>query len=121
MITLKRVDYAFAELNATPEEWAAVQRVLRHAVEHYNHWDLYYTISGPAELRFGKLQSMAERMLLHDPLPIAIHKENVDILFCIGFDLIAGPISGVSQADCQPLCDHLTRHSGWKKLPDYPR
>lgn len=121
MITLRRVDYAFAELNATPEEWAAVQRVLRHAVDHYLDWDLDYRISGPAERRFDKLQLMAEKMLLPDPLPFAIHKEDVDILFCIGLELFTAPVSGVSEADRDLLKDQLTRHAGYSLFPDYPR
>lgn len=119
MITFKRVDYAFAELDATPEEWAAVQRVLRHAVEHYSDWELDYVISGPAVGRFGRLQSMAERLLLPDPLPCTIHIEDIQILFCVGTIMDRAIIPGLSAADCEILGDQLTRYPVRSLFPDY--
>lgn len=120
MITLKRVDYAFAELSATPEEWAAVQRVLRHAVDHYNDWELDYIISGPAERRFDRLESMAGRLLLPDLPPFTIHIEDIQILFCIGAIMDRATIPGLSAADCEMLNDQLTRYSVRSLFPDYP-
>ena len=62
MITIERTDYAFAAVDASIEEWAAIKAIVRYCVNHYWATELHYLIPGPEERRPQKVESLSEAM-----------------------------------------------------------
>jgi hypothetical protein len=62
MITIERTDYAFAAVDASIEEWAAIKAIVRYCANHYWATELHYLIPGPEERRPQKVESLSEAM-----------------------------------------------------------
>ena len=62
MITIERTDYAFAAVDASTEEWAAIKAIVRYCAHHYWATELHYLIPGPEERRPQKVESLSEAM-----------------------------------------------------------
>lgn len=62
MITIDRTDYAFATIDASTEEWAAIKAIVRYCARHYWATELHYAIPGPEERRPQKVESLSEAL-----------------------------------------------------------
>lgn len=119
VITIKRVDYAFVELDAAAEEWQALQTALRHAVENYGAWELDCVLPGSSEGRFDRFQAMAERLLLPDPLPVTFHKEDLAQLYWLATVIDMVEVPGLSAAIRDSISDQLTAYPTSEVFPDH--
>ena len=62
MIKIERTEYAFASLNASPDEWEAMKAIVGYCASHFNHTELRYSLPFPEEQRHGKIESLCEAM-----------------------------------------------------------
>ncbi len=86
MVTIERTNYAFAEINASPEEWEGVKAMIKHAVDVYDKTDLDYLIQGDAETRNMRLRQLSEKLVMFDEAPVSLHKEDLQILLIVVFE-----------------------------------
>ncbi len=62
MITIERTEYAFASLDASPDEWAAIKAIVSFCASHFNHTELRYSLTCPEEQRHVKVEALCEAM-----------------------------------------------------------
>ncbi|XOV84920.1 MAG: HD domain-containing protein [bacterium] len=62
MIKIERTEYAFASLDASPDEWAAIKAIVSFCASHFNYTELRYSLPFPEEQRHGKIESLIEAM-----------------------------------------------------------
>ncbi len=110
MITLTRNDFAFAELNATPEEWTGIKTIVQSAVDNYGQWDLDYSIPGPAERRKTSLESMAERLMVSE-LPVTMHREDIAVLLAVARQADREQIPGIDRVHKEEILDGFSPYN----------
>jgi hypothetical protein len=111
MITLLRTDYAFAELNATPEEWEGIKTIVQSAVDNYANSDLDCVMPGRAEDRRNRLESMAGRLMVTDPPPATIHREDLEVLLAVALEAHKEEVPGVDPDFKDRIADELLRYN----------
>lgn len=111
MITIQRTDYAFAELNASAQEWEGIKSLVQEAVNNYDNTELDILIHGPAEDRQSKLETMAGKLMVSDPPPVLLHSDDLQMLLLI-----------TTEADNRdvPGLDPELKHSITDQLNQYP-
>jgi len=110
MITLQRTDYAFAELNATPEEWEGIKTIVQSAVDNYDTWDIDFSIPGPAEKRKTSLESMAERLMVSE-LPVTIDREDIAVLLAVARQADREQVPNMDRVHKDEILDEFSRYN----------
>lgn len=95
MITFVRVEYGYAELSASEEEWDALQAILDFALATYHKSDLDTFLPGPAEQRHLRLRQLTEAFGLLERPSDALSQDDLRILDVVVDTLENADIDGV--------------------------
>ncbi len=85
MIHIKRIEYSYAELDCTIEEWECLRAMVKWAYENYDRTVLDYIIPAEAENRMSKLESLYRIFVDVRDLqpPDAFHYSNLHLLLMV--------------------------------------
>jgi len=84
MITIERTEYAFASLDASPEEWEVIKVMVRHAESIYHHTELHYKLFWEEDERRPYITRVINMMDVEDdPPPIELlHRKDIHTILC---------------------------------------
>lgn len=82
MIKIERIEYAFANVDASPEEWEGIKAIVRFCADHFNDTELLYSIHGPEEQRRAKVESLSEIMdtVWGDPPIEQVYRDSIFLI-----------------------------------------
>lgn len=83
MISIERIEFAFADIHASEAEWSCLRAIVRHAVEDYDSTNLDYILPSPAETRARLVEELNERLTIEGPCKSQFHMEDLRVLLIV--------------------------------------
>ena len=96
MITIKRTNYDFARVNATEEEWDALEKIVAFIANDFGATEIEYDMDGHVDSRENRFLSFAEGFAQLDDRSEKFHRDDLDLLIIAGRAVDNINVPGVS-------------------------